>query len=94
MKQKTLAIPIRLTDYSNSSQIVSLLTPDVGALDGLAKGASDIFLTFDGQAGLEIDERDTIVVRRDEHPVNMIVLPEHTYYDVLKTKLRWSGGRV
>ncbi len=39
MKQKTLAIPIRLTDYSNSSQVVSLLTPDVGALDGLAKGA-------------------------------------------------------
>jgi NAD+ kinase len=60
----------------------------------LAKGAADIFLTFDGQAGLEIDERDTIVVRKDPHPVNMIVLPEHTYYDVLKTKLRWSGGRV
>ena len=60
----------------------------------LAQGASDIFLTFDGQAGLEIDERDTIVVRKDRHPVNMIILPEHTYYDVLKTKLRWSGGRV
>ena len=60
----------------------------------LARGASDIFLTFDGQAGLEIDERDTIVVRKDKHPVNMIILPEHTYYDVLKTKLRWSGGRV
>ncbi len=60
----------------------------------LARGASDIFLTFDGQAGLEIDERDTIVVRKDKHPVHMIILPEHTYYDVLKTKLRWSGGRV
>lgn len=60
----------------------------------LARGASDIFLTFDGQAGLEIDERDTIVVRKDEHPVHMIVLTGHTYYDVLKTKLRWSGGRV
>lgn len=60
----------------------------------LARGASDIYLTFDGQAGLEIDERDTIVVRRDKHPVHMIILPEHTYYDVLKTKLRWSGGRV
>ena len=60
----------------------------------LARGASDIFLTFDGQAGLEIDERDSILVRRDKHPVNMIILPEHTYYDVLKTKLRWSGGRV
>ncbi len=60
----------------------------------LARGASDIFLTFDGQAGLEIDERDTIVVRKDKHPVHMIILPGHTYYDVLKTKLRWSGGRV
>lgn len=60
----------------------------------LARGASDIFLTFDGQAGLEIDERDTIVMRKDEHPVHMIVLTGHTYYDVLKTKLRWSGGRV
>jgi len=60
----------------------------------LARGAADIFLTFDGQAGLEIDERDTIVVRKDPHPVHMIILPEHTYYDVLKTKLRWSGGRV
>ena len=60
----------------------------------LARGASDIFLTFDGQAGLEIDERDTIMVRKDKHPVHMIILPGHTYYDVLKTKLRWSGGRV
>ena len=60
----------------------------------LAQGASDIFLTFDGQAGLEIDERDTIVVRKDRHPVHMIILPEHTYYDVLKTKQRGSGGRV
>ncbi len=39
MKQKTLAIPVRLTDYSNSSQVVSLFTADAGALDGLAKGA-------------------------------------------------------
>lgn len=60
----------------------------------LARGASDIVLTFDGQAGLEIDERDTIVVRKDPHPVFMTVLPGHTYFDVLKTKLRWSGGRV
>jgi len=60
----------------------------------LAKGASDILLTFDGQAGIEIDERDTIIVRKDDQPVHMIILPEHTYYDVLKTKLRWSGGRV
>ncbi len=72
-----------------------LIVPDSVCIKlKLAKGASDILLTFDGQAGLEIDEQDTIVVRKDRHPVHMIILPEHTYYDVLKTKLRWSGGRV
>jgi NAD+ kinase len=60
----------------------------------LAKGASDIKLTFDGQEGLDIDDRDTIIVRKGSHPLNMITLPEQHYFDVLKAKLRWSGGRV
>ena len=60
----------------------------------LAKGASDIKLTFDGQVGLDIDDRDTIIVRKGSHPLNMITLPGQHYFDVLKAKLRWSGGRV
>ena len=60
----------------------------------LAKGASDIKLTFDGQEGLDIDDRDTIIVRKGAHALNMITLPGQHYFDVLKAKLRWSGGRV
>jgi NAD+ kinase len=60
----------------------------------LAEGASDIKLTFDGQEGLDIDDRDTIIVRKGSHPLNMITLPGQHYFDVLKAKLRWSGGRV
>lgn len=56
--------------------------------------SSDIMITFDGQLGLEINERDTISVCKGEHPVHMITLPNHQYFDVLKAKLRWSGGRV
>ena len=59
----------------------------------LAKGASDIKLTFDGQEGLDIDDRDTIIVRKGSHALNMISLPGQHYFDVLKAKLRWSGGR-
>lgn len=59
----------------------------------LEKGSSDIMLTFDGQQGLEIDERDTILVQKSTHPLHMITLPEQNYFDVLKEKLRWSGGR-
>jgi NAD+ kinase len=60
----------------------------------LAKEPADIVLTFDGQAGLEIDKEDTIIIRKGPHPVNMITMPDQHYIDVLKAKLRWSGGRV
>ena len=60
----------------------------------LDKSASDIMLTFDGQAGLEITEKDTIIVRKGCQPIQMITLPDRHYFDVLKTKLRWSGERI
>ncbi len=60
----------------------------------LLPGAADILLTLDGQAGLEIDERDTIIVQEGAHPIRMITLPGQNYFDVLKAKLRWSGGRA
>ena len=60
----------------------------------LDKKSADIMLTFDGQEGLEITHKDTIIVQKGSHPLNMITLPEQHYFDVLKAKLRWSGGRV
>ena len=54
----------------------------------------DVMLTFDGQAGFEINEEHTIIISKGPYPVNMITMPEQTYFDILKAKLRWSGGRV
>lgn len=72
-----------------------LIVPDsVGIKIKLAAASSDIMLTFDGQKGLEIGDQDTIIVRKGAHPVHMINLPGQQYYDVLKAKLSWSGGRV
>ncbi len=72
-----------------------LIVPDTSRITiKLEAKSKDIFLTFDGQAGLEIYETDIIVVGKGAHPVHMITLPEQEYYDVLKAKLRWSGGRV
>lgn len=72
-----------------------LIVPDeVEITLRLDKGSSDIVLTLDGQTGLNITDKDVIVVRRSEHPLNLILLPDRHYFDVLKAKLRWSGGRV
>lgn len=60
----------------------------------LEKSAEDISLTLDGQLGIDIDQRDTIIVTKSTHPVQMIADPGQSYFDILKTKLRWSGGRI
>ena len=72
-----------------------LIVPDNVAIKiRLEKSAEDIALTLDGQLGLAIDQRDTIIVTKSSHPVQMIGIPDQSYFDVLKTKLRWSGGRI
>jgi NAD+ kinase len=72
-----------------------LIVPDeVEITLRLDKGSSDIVLTLDGQTGLNISDKDVITVRRSLHPLNLILLPDRHYFDVLKAKLRWSGGRV
>ena len=72
-----------------------LIVPDTATIKiQLAKESSDIMLTCDGQVGLKIDERDTIIIGKSPTPVQMITLPHHNYFDVLKAKLRWSGSRV
>jgi NAD+ kinase len=72
-----------------------LIVPDTVKIEiKLAKMSSDIMLTFDGQKGMGIDDRDTIVVKTSPHPIRIIVMPDRHYFDVLKTKLRWSGSRI
>ena len=71
-----------------------LIVPDRVRIEiRLAKISSDIMLTFDGQKGLEIDERDTIIVEKSAHPIRIIVMSGRHYFDVLKAKLKWSGSR-
>ena len=72
-----------------------LVVPDSACIKvKLAKESLDIILTFDGQGCIEIDENDTIIIQKGLYPINMITMPDQHYIDVLKDKLRWSGGRV
>jgi NAD+ kinase len=72
-----------------------LIVPDSAKIKiRLTKGSSDIILTFDGQKGLEINDQDEILIQKGPHPINLITLPERQYFDILKNKLKWSGGRA
>ena len=72
-----------------------LVIPDrAGIKMSLEKHSSNMILTFDGQAGMEINHRDSILIQKSPHPVHMIKVPGIEYFDILKAKLSWSGGRV
>ncbi len=71
-----------------------LIVPESATIRiGLARDSSDIMLTCDGQVGIPIDQSHTIVVRKSPHDLHMIRPPGQNYYEILKTRLQWSGGR-
>lgn len=72
-----------------------LIIPDSSRIQlQLGEKAFDILVTFDGQEGVEIDMDDVIVIEKSKSPLKLIRLPGQHYFDILKTKLRWSGGRI
>jgi NAD+ kinase len=72
-----------------------LIVPDeVEITLRLDKGSADIVLTLDGQKGVNLTDEDEITVRKSDHPLHLMLLPDRHYFDVLKAKLRWGGGRV
>ena len=52
---------------------------------------SNVFLTFDGQVGLEVTHEDSIVIQKASHTIRMLRPSGLRYLDVLKAKLRWGG---
>ncbi len=52
---------------------------------------SNVFLTFDGQVGLEVTQEDSVVIQKAPHTIHMLRPSGLRYCDVLKAKLRWGG---
>ncbi|MDY6987550.1 MAG: NAD(+)/NADH kinase [Thermodesulfobacteriota bacterium] len=52
---------------------------------------SNLFVSFDGQVGLNITHEDTILIDKAPHTIHVIRTAGQSYYDMLKAKLRWSG---
>ena len=72
-----------------------MILPDTARIKiRLVEKTTDIFITFDGQKVIEINDKDTILISKSPHPVKIISFPDQNYFDVLKAKLRWSGGRI
>lgn len=71
-----------------------LIIPDSTKIEIRLEGSpEDMVLTLDGQEGIEMDPRDIIYIKKSRHDIRMISFDDQSYYNVLKTRLHWSGGR-
>lgn len=71
-----------------------LIIPDSTRIEIRLEGSpEDMILTLDGQEGFEMDPQDKIFIKKSRNDIQMISFDEHSYYKILKTRLKWSGGR-
>ncbi|MCP4023268.1 MAG: NAD(+)/NADH kinase [Desulfobacteraceae bacterium] len=71
-----------------------LIIPDMAKIEIQFEGnPTDIVLSFDGQEMIEIEPGDRIFIEKSRNVIKMISFEEQSYFKVLKTRLKWSGGR-
>ncbi|MDD2502197.1 MAG: NAD(+) kinase, partial [Geobacter sp.] len=49
-----------------------------------------VYLTLDGQVGVELQEGDCIEVRRAAITTALVTSPEKDYFAILRAKLKWG----
>ena len=50
----------------------------------------EVFITFDGQAGFQLEDGDEISICRAERPLRLIRPSTRSYFEVLRQKLKWG----
>lgn len=51
----------------------------------------DVQLTVDGQVGCLLQETDRVMLRRSEHPTHLLVPPDRSRFEVMRSKLGWGA---
>lgn len=50
----------------------------------------EVFVTFDGQQGFRLLAGDEVAVRRADRPIRLIKPSTRSYFEILRTKLKWG----
>jgi NAD+ kinase len=60
----------------------------------VASAAAELLLTVDGQVQLPLEVGDDVEVRQSARTVHLVTPKNHSYFQVLREKLKWSGANV
>ncbi len=68
-----------------------LVLPDSCKIKIILKSANqDVHITLDGQEGMPLNGEDIVEVRKAGSHIHLIKSSSKTYFELLRTKLRWG----
>jgi len=68
-----------------------LVIPDSAVVEiDFQAGDDAVFLTLDGQIGIELVRGDRIVVRKAAEKLRLVRPAKKTYFQILRNKLKWG----
>ena len=70
-----------------------IIIPDTSVIQIKMKNESEeaVVLTFDGQVGFDLYYDDKVIIRKSEKKIKLFRPPDHSYFNILRTKLMWGG---
>ncbi|MGE5173726.1 MAG: NAD(+)/NADH kinase [Betaproteobacteria bacterium] len=57
----------------------------------LTSQSEDVSLTLDGQIGFPLVPHDVVEIRKSRYTMKLIKHPSKSYYEILRTKLKWGN---
>lgn len=69
-----------------------LIVPGHASLEIKLTSAEGAMASVDGQIDIAMECGDTITISTSPHRTRLIRFPDSTYYDVLRSKLKWGDG--
>jgi NAD+ kinase len=68
-----------------------LVVPDTSRTEiDFSASEEPVFMTLDGQIGFELGPADRVLITKSENKVTFVRPPRKTYFEVLRSKLRWG----
>lgn len=58
----------------------------------LSADTESVFLTLDGQRGIPLQPTDHVRISRAKEPLKLIQPPKKSYFDILRSKLKWGDA--
>jgi NAD+ kinase len=63
---------------------------DVRVESSSTNAGDEVYVTFDGQSGFAMKERDEVVIGRAPTPIRLVRASTRSYFEVLRQKLKWN----